>query len=554
MNDSELLQLFIQSDSREALTELVRRHIGWVHAAAMRRLRNEQHAQDVTQAAFLVLMQKPPRLRDPSAFSGWLLGVVYQLCNRVIRTESRRRKREKAFAMQQEEAREPMSQEEWGQLSPFLDEAVLSLREEDRRAVMLRFYEQKSHIEVAEAMGISHEAARQRVGRAVAKLREIFVRRNVEVPSIAILTSALSTNTASSNAAALQGALNATEAAIAGAVPAALIGKGVLLMLMLNKAKVITITAIAAVLLAGAAAVMILNPPGSQLPAVASAATQPAATQPAGDWRARFDVVYRLEPGQNVKLIPMPFIAERGLYFQEKEPVRARQYPDGPYVYMFRWDGAGISRASNGWTQKFGETSLEGVFTFIMNFRGYDVEFPEELKSVPVAGDWVVREGLSDEVLLDELCQMIQRNGGPAIRFEKQTRTRPVLVAAGKYQFRQAPGTREGRLALFVDRPDPADLIGGTSSNLRLEQLIEELGAKIGAWPSIETSERPSGQIRVDRHSSSYLPATNPARQEAFEKLLAVVSQQSGLDLRLEMREVPMWVVIPTKPTTKPAP
>jgi hypothetical protein len=55
-----------------------------------------------------------------------------------------------------------------------MDAALASLRETDRKAVLLRFYEHKTFDEIAAILGTAEEAARKRVSRAVEKLRGYF--------------------------------------------------------------------------------------------------------------------------------------------------------------------------------------------------------------------------------------------------------------------------------------------------------------------------------------------------------------------------------------------
>src|SRR5205823_8180803 len=69
------------------------------------------------------------------------------------------------------------------QLAPSLDDALAKLAAADRSAVAMRFLQGKSMREVGDAMGVSEEAARKRVNRAVAKLRTFFVRRGVSIDS-----------------------------------------------------------------------------------------------------------------------------------------------------------------------------------------------------------------------------------------------------------------------------------------------------------------------------------------------------------------------------------
>ena len=48
------------------------------------------------------------------------------------------------------------------------------LREKDRRAIVLRFYEGRNLREVGLALGASEDAAKKRVNRALEKLRNFF--------------------------------------------------------------------------------------------------------------------------------------------------------------------------------------------------------------------------------------------------------------------------------------------------------------------------------------------------------------------------------------------
>jgi RNA polymerase sigma factor (sigma-70 family) len=112
------------------------------------------------------------------ALSTWLFQVTRYAASTALRAESRRRRHERHAAMSaaqhDENADErAMSPQQWEQLTRMLDDLVARLRREDQRAVLLRFYEQKSYPEMAAAMGVSAEAARKRTDRAVEKLRQL---------------------------------------------------------------------------------------------------------------------------------------------------------------------------------------------------------------------------------------------------------------------------------------------------------------------------------------------------------------------------------------------
>ena len=56
---------------------------------------------------------------------------------------------------------------------PLLDEAMARLDKKNRDAVMLRYFKERSHREVAEALQVTEAAAQRRVLRVVEKLRAI---------------------------------------------------------------------------------------------------------------------------------------------------------------------------------------------------------------------------------------------------------------------------------------------------------------------------------------------------------------------------------------------
>src|SRR5215510_2427859 len=83
--------------------------------------------------------------------------------------------------------------EVWPQIAPLLDDAMAKLCEKDRDAVVLRFLEGKSLHAVGAVLGVSEDAAKMRVNRAMEKLRRIFSKRGVTLTT-ALITGAMSAN------------------------------------------------------------------------------------------------------------------------------------------------------------------------------------------------------------------------------------------------------------------------------------------------------------------------------------------------------------------------
>jgi RNA polymerase sigma factor (sigma-70 family) len=176
MEDWQLLESYAQHQSESAFRTLVERHANLVYGSALRQVGNPQLAQDVAQAVFILLARKAPRLRKGTVIVGWLFQTTRFVASRAIRTEQRRQRREQeAFEMQQLSS----TDNAWRRIEPVIDDALDQLGRADRDAILIRYLEGKSMREVGAALGVTEEAAKKRVTRAVEKLRTILTRRGV---------------------------------------------------------------------------------------------------------------------------------------------------------------------------------------------------------------------------------------------------------------------------------------------------------------------------------------------------------------------------------------
>jgi RNA polymerase sigma factor (sigma-70 family) len=276
VDDAALLREFGQTGSAPAFAELARRHGGWVYAAALRRVRDAHLAEDVTQAVFIVLARRAAKLGQGVALSAWLFGVVRLASARALRTERRRRRHERAAAACRDlTASAESTAPRWEAVAGVLDDAMARLRAKDRLAVLERFYRRRSYAQVGAALGgISEEAARKRVGRAIERLREGLTRRGVTM-SAAALAPALWDNAGGAAPARVESLAGAAHAPGAAAGRATQIAKGAMKMASYSAWK------LPAALAAGAAAVVcvaVFNHAGP--PARRGAAQQAAATVP----------------------------------------------------------------------------------------------------------------------------------------------------------------------------------------------------------------------------------------------------------------------------------
>ena len=221
MTDHELLRRYVLEGAQDAFGGLVRRHVDLVYSAALRQVQSAQLAQEVAQSVFVDLARNARRFRPDQPLGAWLYVVTRRTAIDVIRRESRRQEREQT-AM--EIAAMNSTPSPWPQVEPLLDEAMELLSDADRRAVLLRFFENQPLRDVGLALGVSEDAAQKRISRALEQLRVFFTKRGVAVGSAALATE-LSAHAVQAAPAALGATIASAAAAWSGtAGPAAIYG------------------------------------------------------------------------------------------------------------------------------------------------------------------------------------------------------------------------------------------------------------------------------------------------------------------------------------------
>jgi RNA polymerase sigma factor (sigma-70 family) len=184
-SDEDLLRQYAREGSDAAFRELVRRHVNLVYSAAKRQLHSDALASDVTQSVFTDLAKAASTFKSSQPVIAWLYLVTRRTAIDTIRRESRRQERERTTLEIADMKTDPSI---WAQIAPFLDEALETLSETDRQAILLRYFANKSLREVGKTLGTSDDAAQKRVSRALEQLRTIFVRRGLAVTAAGLAT------------------------------------------------------------------------------------------------------------------------------------------------------------------------------------------------------------------------------------------------------------------------------------------------------------------------------------------------------------------------------
>jgi RNA polymerase sigma factor (sigma-70 family) len=217
-DDLRLLRRYAADGCARSFETVVRRHIAWVYASSLRQVAGDAHlAEDVTQAVFVLLARRAATLHDDTLLTGWLFNTLRFTAKEARRKAARRRKHESAAALIPETpAPTGIDRESWEAMAPLLDQAVASLKESDRQAVLLRFYEGRDFSDIARILGLAEPAARKRVSRAVERLGRFFKKRGISRPRTLVLALLLLLLTRPSDAAPLVPAILARSRAQSG--------------------------------------------------------------------------------------------------------------------------------------------------------------------------------------------------------------------------------------------------------------------------------------------------------------------------------------------------
>jgi RNA polymerase sigma factor (sigma-70 family) len=279
-DDSELLRQYAENQSDEAFAALVARHVNLVYSVALRSAGNTHAAEEIAQAVFIILSKKAGQLRHARALSSWLFQTTRLTANNFLRSEIRRQRREQEAQDMQtilNEAEPAL----WPKIAPLVDGAVSDLREKDRRAILLRFYEGRNLREIGQVLGTSEDAAEKRVQRALDKLRKFFAKRGVGSTTavIAGTISAHSVQVAPIGLAKTISAVALTKGAAVSTSTLTLI-KGALKIMAWTKMKTVAVTGVAVILAAGTTGLVIKHQRQAHHPVpVATTGSGESATQ-----------------------------------------------------------------------------------------------------------------------------------------------------------------------------------------------------------------------------------------------------------------------------------
>ena len=540
MDDATLLDRLAQGD-RSALAEIARRHVDLVHAAARRQTRDAHQADDVTQAVFLTLTRKAGSIRKGTHLVGWLYMTTRNIALTARRAAIRRDRHEAAASVPREVT--PTADNET--ILPLLDDAIHDLPSTDREAVLLRFFNRLPFADVGVRLGTTEEAARKRVTRAIERLRTRLVAHGATA-SIAAVTTLLAAESANAAPAATVASVTGTASASATSLAATAVAVS-------SPAKIVA--CVAAVLVVGGsitatAVVLARRADATPLPLIAQLAI-PASPAPAtlpvqdvspkeGDlpWFAAFQKTYGLAPGQVIRHVRPPFIAEREDYFRWLSPrLAASPHDDISYIVL----NDSLDRAASWGSSGPGHgITLNALMQDTCALQAFEVAGPAaNADETVLMGDWVYDRHASKEERLRALAAAISADTKTEVTFE--------------------PHEREDDVVIITNSTPPAErtqLEIATRAGPSIEQ-IEMRGPLSSVFNMVSYAsrrpvfdERPSG---LDEQAGYYIVTLHHtgdghdllpealAPREDVEALMTVLAEKLHFTFKIEKRKWTVW-------------
>jgi len=160
-----------RATARAQIEKLYAAHHQEIYIYLSRMLRNEELAADLTQETFVKAFRAFDTLADQTRARAWL----YQIAGRTALDELRRQRIVRFIPWSGESRGTGASAEDTalhGRLSAEMERALAAVPPRQRQALLLAEIGELTGVELAETLGVSHEAARALLTRARESLRQ----------------------------------------------------------------------------------------------------------------------------------------------------------------------------------------------------------------------------------------------------------------------------------------------------------------------------------------------------------------------------------------------
>ena len=166
ISDAQLIKQ-AQQGSQVAFEQLVIRHQRYVYNVAYRVLSDPHEAEDITQEAFVRAWKALPHFRRKAKFTTWIYRIVYNLClNRLPKLQRIKAQAEPIEDLLDAPVDSPATIYEKQEQLAFLHTRLNHLPEKYRLVLSLRYLQQLSYKEIAQALDVPMGTVKTHIYRA----------------------------------------------------------------------------------------------------------------------------------------------------------------------------------------------------------------------------------------------------------------------------------------------------------------------------------------------------------------------------------------------------
>ncbi|MFK7809406.1 MAG: RNA polymerase sigma-70 factor [Saprospiraceae bacterium] len=175
--DEQLIAL-LQTDSDLAIDWIFRRYYPMCHKAAVRILKDEFIAEDITQDVFMELWRKREQRQINIALKAYLRRSVMNRCLNYIRDKKMAFEDEEKLPEWPSNSTDALSELEAGELKESLQKAIDGLPERCRIVFTLSRFEDLKYQEIADKLNISIKTVENQISKALRVIREAVGKRS----------------------------------------------------------------------------------------------------------------------------------------------------------------------------------------------------------------------------------------------------------------------------------------------------------------------------------------------------------------------------------------
>jgi len=263
----------------------------------------------------------------------------------------------------------------------------------------------------------------------------------------------------------------------------------------------------------------------------------------ASDWHNQ---TYGLDDDELERFVPPPYSPRRMQDFGRGWGGSAPRGYTGQLSY----------HATPGQTMQWGMSSAQGdllsAMTFCNGLTLADLDIPEDLRKLPLDGDWVVRIDAPVDQRMKAMESICRAATGRDLLFEKKLAERDVIVVRGNWNFVPVQGGREKRsprrsIHFYTDKLDEQEGAGGGTGKLKdIFHRLEEISRRkvideVSGYPTADV-EWYNNYSENDAHKS----------EEKMAMLLDNLAKQTSLEFVRTRRMIPIWFVRDRSAATQP--